>query len=219
MDDSTLTFPISALPADLEDKSACPAKGCSPRNGFLRRPSQIVSAIGVAGVLGLAIAGWLASAPEISRRSASEAVSRHVSNFVADARFARSEAIRLNASVTMCRVADADAIHPRCVNDGEEGGWEEGWLVFRDTDGDKERSPSEPLLRMQRPLMDSGGIYADAVPHNQIRFGPGGSAEGQRVSFRFRPVGEESESAPQKTVCVDALGMASRFERGDVICG
>lgn len=51
----------------------------------------------------------------------------------------RSEAVRHNARVTLCKSDDG-------LNCTETGGWEQGWIVFLDTDATGVRSEENPLL-------------------------------------------------------------------------
>ena len=60
---------------------------------------------------------------------------RMVSNtnaLVAALNIARSEAIKRGNRVTVCKSSNADAGTPSCDNGAD---WEDGWIVFEDTDG------------------------------------------------------------------------------------
>lgn len=61
--------------------------------------------------------------------------------------YARDEAITRNQSVVVCRVADPNASAPSCVS-GETSGWETGWIVFIDVDGNRSFGAGDFLLRV-----------------------------------------------------------------------
>lgn len=64
---------------------------------------------------------------------------------LADLVATRSEAIKRNLPVVICRSADG----VRCRRGGGRvTDWSSGWIVFPDRDGDRDRDPDEPLLRV-----------------------------------------------------------------------
>ena len=58
-----------------------------------------------------------------------------ITEFVTNTRIARSQAITSTAPVTMCQMTQADqqSAEPECSADTS---WEEGWVIFADTNGD-----------------------------------------------------------------------------------
>lgn len=83
---------------------------------------------------------------------------------------ARSEAIRRGQRVTLCVSRDG----LQCANDT---GWESGWVMFPDTDGDIVRDANEMLIRSRGPA-DAGLIargngtlarYVSYVPSGATR--------------------------------------------------
>ena len=84
---------------------------------------------------------------------------------------ARSEAVRLKDNVTICASADPTANNPTCG-----GTFENGWIVFHDTDGDTERGVGETLLRSHPPLPDRITVQAQG---DYFAYGPGGLGRGQ----------------------------------------
>ena len=77
---------------------------------------------------------------------------------------ARSEAIKRNSVVVLCKSRDAT----RC--DNSPGNWSAGWIVFENLDHDEpaQRDAGEPVLRVYNPV---GGI----------------SVTSNRQTFSFRP--------------------------------
>lgn len=73
----------------------------------------------------IAILGILAAvaAPSFNQAILSNKLTSFANNFVASATLARSEAIKRNAVVTLCRSADGTT----CAS---SGGWQQGWIVL-----------------------------------------------------------------------------------------
>jgi type IV fimbrial biogenesis protein FimT len=65
--------------------------------------------------------------------------------FMADVQLARTEAIKRNSRVALCKSADGAS----CVT---SGGWEQGWIVFHDTNNNGLADPGEPVLARQSAL-------------------------------------------------------------------
>lgn len=65
---------------------------------------------------------------------------------------ARSEAIKRNKTVVLCRSADPTAATPACATGGT-GTWETGWLLFQDGDGSNTFStPADELLQIHEAI-------------------------------------------------------------------
>lgn len=83
---------------------------------------------------------------------------------------ARSEAVKRGQTVYVCRSDDARA----CV---AESSWHDGWIVFADTNTNRERDPDEPLIRVQRALPPQLGLRFKGLAQGRyVRFAPDGSA-------------------------------------------
>jgi type IV fimbrial biogenesis protein FimT len=76
----------------------------------------------------------MVAVPSFTQMIASSAVSSNVNSFLADMRYARSEAIRRGSEVALCRVTDPDATNPTCLSAQGTDGWVTGWIVFEDLD-------------------------------------------------------------------------------------
>lgn len=105
-------------------------------------------------LLGLAV-------PSFTRLIQSTTISSNVNTFLADMRFARSEAVRLGGSVVMCRSNTPEAATAVC-DSGSTRGWESGWIIFQDLNNNGTRTSSgtgaEPLLRVQGPITSIDSI-------------------------------------------------------------
>jgi len=75
--------------------------------------------------------------------------------------YARTEAIKRNRRVTMCKSADPAAAQPTC-DTAANTTWNEGWIIFVDGEppaaGNGQREPAtETLLRTAGPINGGGG--------------------------------------------------------------
>lgn len=87
--------------------------------------------------------------------------------FVASAQLARSEAIKRNGRVTMCKSADGAT----CVL---TGGWEQGWILFPDVDNNAVRGSAEDIIHTERALPAK---YLTTAGDNYISFTASGGSE------------------------------------------
>lgn len=117
-------------------------------------------------VVVLAVIAILTSlaAPSFTSLIQSNAVSSNVNAFMADLRFARSEAIRRGGSVVMCRSDDPEATTPSCDAGGGPGGngWVSGWIIFENRDGTAGYAAGDQLLRIQGPITNLDSIGGPA---------------------------------------------------------
>jgi type IV fimbrial biogenesis protein FimT len=86
--------------------------------------------------------------------------------FLASLHEARSEAIKRNGRVVVCKSADG----VDCV---ASGGWEQGWIVFHDrnNDGDRAEDADEDIIERHQPLaigflLRGGGNVANYISFN-----------------------------------------------------
>ena len=95
----------------------------------------------------IAIMGILAAVATPSFNSAliSYRLTTISNTFVASAQLARSEAIKRNSRVTMCKSADGTTC-------STTGGWQQGWILFQDTDNNAAKAPTEELIQAQVAL-------------------------------------------------------------------
>jgi type IV fimbrial biogenesis protein FimT len=95
---------------------------------------ELMIALAVAGVL-MALA-----APSFQQSMAGNRLSTAASELAGAVQLARSEAVRANRRVSLCRSSDGSACS------GISTSWP-GWIVFVDTDGDGVRGANEPVVK------------------------------------------------------------------------
>ena len=85
--------------------------------------------------------------PSFSGLVRSTQVSSASSDLLASLLLARSEAMKRRHRVSLCKSADG-------LSCTAGGGWEQGWIVFADPDGDGQRDAGELILQVQWPAPD-----------------------------------------------------------------
>jgi type IV fimbrial biogenesis protein FimT len=93
----------------------------------------LVTVCTVALLLGLA-------APPLVATADGMRLSATANTFLAQLHLARSEAIKRNTPVAICKSADGEAC-------SATGGWEQGWIVFHDINNDGLRQVGEPRIQ------------------------------------------------------------------------
>ncbi|RLA50943.1 MAG: pilus assembly protein [Gammaproteobacteria bacterium] len=78
-------------------------------------------------------------------------------NFYAALMAARSEAVKINLPVVICKSSDGAA----CVLSGN---WEQGWLMYADLDSDSTKDPSDPILRVGEALKSGDTLRVRSAP-------------------------------------------------------
>jgi type IV fimbrial biogenesis protein FimT len=150
-------------------------------------------------ILGIAVPSFLGAI-------AKNAVAGHVNTFLADARFARTEAIKRGANVTMCRSDNAEAATPTCSTAGTTD-WSAGWLIFEDVDnnGAFATAKSDVLIRIQPSLSQSGGM-ASSVAYNAFTYNAIGKVN-TNGTILVKPKGSLStDTSYQRKLIVDTVG-------------
>jgi type IV fimbrial biogenesis protein FimT len=108
---------------------------------------------------------------------------------------ARSEAVKRNAPVVLCRSNTGTS----CA--GSE--WEDGWLVWADTNGDGTLDADE-ILQVQQPLEGRFDLSATA---SAITYRPDGSITGAADAFELAAPGGDTEHG--RCIAVDVTGRPS----------
>lgn len=124
----------------------------------------------------LAVAGTLlaAAAPSFMSMVHDERMTTQINLLLSDVNLARLEAIKRNQDVVLCRSAHG----ARCArSSGARADWSGGWIVYVNSDGDKKRGASEPLLTA-RPALPEGMTLHFNQWWRVIYHGNGGARNG-----------------------------------------
>jgi len=97
-------------------------------------------------------------------------VTAQINDFVSTLNFARTEAIKRGARVTVCKSGDAS----NC--DTSTTGWEQGWIVFVDSDADNTHDGGEDILLTSEGLAAGNSLTGDSGSNvkNFVSYKPSG---------------------------------------------
>lgn len=160
------------------------------------------------------------AAPSFTSLIQSNAVSGSVNTFMADLRYARSEAIRRGGSVVMCRSDAPEAATPTCGTGSGPGGngWVSGWLIFEDRDGSANYSTSgdnSQMLKVQGPITNLDSI----VDASSVKFSFTATGRlktvGSATTLQF---GSSIPSDRQRILCINSSGRARIAGSGTASC-
>ena len=118
----------------------------------------------------------LAAAPSFEAWTARQQMRAALQSLQQDLLQARSAAITQGAEVVAC----PGGIDSGCRSDRD---WSGGWLVFQDFNGDRDLTPTEPVLRQSPPTERLKVLASGNRP--SFRFVPSGGAPGSNGSLYF----------------------------------
>jgi len=140
----------------------------------------------------LAILAQLA-VPSFSYSISSYRISSQINGWVADAQYARAEAIKRGQTVTICLSADGAT----CATGSTA--WQSGWIVFADANGSAAVDAGETILRIQTPLLNNTFVADNnvaAITFNRDGFAVGLPAADVTLTLH------DSSNDPGLTRCV-----------------
>jgi len=191
-----------------------PVRRLAPRPPCLsrRRRAAGFTLIELAIVLAIVAILCRLAAPGLSRTAATRALAVQSSEFMAALRFARSEALKRGAPVTVCAAAPADGSPPACQG-ARAADWRSGWIVFADLQRRGVLHDGDPVLRIQPPLQRSGGV---AGTRGSISFTAAGFSTDASSHYLFSPPAQSARDAPPPVmVCVSKQGRPRLVGTGD----
>ncbi|MFC5499239.1 GspH/FimT family pseudopilin [Caenimonas terrae] len=165
----------------------------------------------------IAIAAILATlaGPSFLRMIKSNTMSGSVNTFLADLRYARSEAIRRGGRVIMCRSDNPESATPACATAGTTAkGWAAGWIIFHDKDASGAWNSTDHTLRVQSALTGMDAIL-EGTPTAATAFqftATGRLQNGAATTLNFG--GSQFTADQQRMVCVSPSGRAKISEDG-----
>lgn len=131
-----------------------------PMRGFTLVETLVVMAT-LATLLALAVPSMTGMIKSVQLTTASNA-------FASGLFYARSEAIKRNGRVVLCKSADGAAC-------SSTGGWETGWIVFHDTNNNGVRDGAETLLLREAALAAGVRLVGNLNVARYISFTPVGA--------------------------------------------
>ena len=162
------------------------------------------------------------AAPSFKRTIQSNTISSGVNTFLADLRFARSEAIRLGGNVVMCRSDTPEATNPTCGTGSGPGGngWVSGWIIFHDLNNNGSKTSAEPLLRVQAANTSIDSIVeSGSSSSTKIRFTATGRLLNLSSATSIQFGGSQYANDVQRILCVSLGGRGRIAGNGLSSCG
>jgi type IV fimbrial biogenesis protein FimT len=115
---------------------------------------------------------------------------------------ARSEAIKRNGRVVLCKSANGTA----CT---VAGGWEQGWILFQDLNNSATREPEEPVLQRLQPLPRDFRLSANLPLVTYVSYTSFGGAKMASGAFQagtFTVCRKSADTVEARKVVVNAGG-------------
>ena len=152
----------------------------------------------------LAIIGVLAAMAVNSWRqvAATLRLNTHASGFLAHFHLARSEAIKRNGRVVICKSAQAQDCE-------KTGGWEQGWIVFHDANGNGVRDGDESVIKRGNALPPGWRIVGNQTVSRYLTFNPTGNTILSSGAFQAGTISMCRESATEtdaRQFVINAVG-------------
>jgi type IV fimbrial biogenesis protein FimT len=120
----------------------------------------------------IAIAAILAvvAVPSFNEAIANYRLTSYTNNFLASAQLARSEAIKRNSRMTLCKSANGTS----CTL---VGGWHQGWIIFNDVDNSATINPGEIVVYRESAMSADFLMLGSANVDSYVSFVPSGATE------------------------------------------
>ena len=131
--------------------------------------------------------------------------------FLSSAQLARSEAIKRNSRVTLCQSADG-------VSCAASGGWQQGWIIFQDTDNNAARAAVEALIHSQIALPQG---FATSTGDIFISYMATGGSELTTGAFQATTVtwcNSEGVTNATRQIVINAVGRAKVAKSTSATC-
>jgi type IV fimbrial biogenesis protein FimT len=124
--------------------------------------------------------------------------------------YARSESLKRNMNVIVCRSDNADSPAPSCAPGSHSSGWGTGWIVYVDKDRNSTFSAGDEVIRTQSALFKSaeqGSILPN--PHrNSITYRATGQTFGSYLQFSVNQASQRNDAGINRYLCIAAGGRA-----------
>jgi type IV fimbrial biogenesis protein FimT len=173
---------------------------------FMRRQQQSgFTLIELLTVVALVVIGLSLALPDLSSFIRRNQISGATNELMAAMTFARTEAIKRGAPVVICASSNSTGASPSCT-----GNWEQGYIVFVDTNAGGTRQTAEEVLRAA-PASSARVTIQLSGAQAQVRFAPNGMLHGQMAGARFEIKNSSSPtgSREERYICIARAGRAA----------
>ena len=155
-------------------------------------------------ILGVAI-------PSFNSLISSNAIASQTNHFSSAISLARSEAIKRNVSVMMCKRSGTG-----CSTTTQ---WESGWIIFADSDADDSLDSGEEI-RLIDALNNNYTLRPSINNLNWLAFQSDGTVEANTGTFNgvtFRLCGPDADTSESRAITFNVIGQA-RLAKGTTSC-
>lgn len=164
-------------------------------------------------MIGIVILAVLATVavPAFNDAATNSRLTSYANTFSASLRMARSEAIKRNAAVKMCPSSDG-------ANCATTGDWQQGWIVFQDTDDDGVLDSGETRF-LQEPALSSDYVLGEgSTPPTALKFlGSGMSGLSAQLDLTLCRATPDPGSK-KRTLSIDVTGRAKVVSESATAC-
>jgi type IV fimbrial biogenesis protein FimT len=151
-------------------------------------------------VLSLTAVLTVLAVPSFQSLLLSRRVQAAVDALATDMRFARAEAIKRSARVTICASLDGASCQ------GASGLWKDGWIVFVPTAPNGSFTAGDEIVRVQGAMASIASIAGTSgTTLTQFIYEPTGWAKAAAQTFIVTPAGNNS-GVSSRTLCVSNQG-------------
>lgn len=146
----------------------------------------------------LAVAGVVvgSGAPAMQNLMHEQRLTTQVNQLLGDLHLARSESIKRGVPVVLCKSSDGVA----CSTTAD---WQNGWLVFVDSDDDRVLDANESVVRVQQALA-AGTTLRYGTSYRYVYYKPDGAAW-PNATFTFC---DPRDAAYAKAIIISTAGRA-----------
>ena len=158
--------------------------------------NELLVTVCVAGLLlGLAL-------PPLAATADGMRLSAFANTFLAQLHLARSEAIKRNGPVAICKSADGETC-------SAAGGWEQGWIVFHDYNNDGLRQAGEPRMQRFAALPSGFRLVGNFSVAQNVSFAANGATRTPSGAFQAGTLTvcrTSPEATEARQIVINAIG-------------
>ena len=142
------------------------------------------------------------AAPPLAAAADGMRLSAAANTFLAQLHLARSEAIKRNGPVAICKSADGESC-------SSSGGWEQGWIVFHDVNNDGLRQAGERRIERFAALPAGLRLVGNFSVAEYVSFAPNGATRMISGAFQAGTLTvcrASTEAAEARQIVINAIG-------------
>ena len=169
---------------------------------------ELIITLGVAAII------LSTAVPGVNTTIKNNRLATQVNHIITDIHFARSEAVKRDVRVLLCRSSNPNASSPQCSTDsGTEYTWTSGYLIFADS-GTAANSVydagSDILLRRGQPAPSGVRMRTSPAWNKNLEFNPNGSTN-EDGSIALMAICDDRGEADGREIVVAPSGIPKMY--------